>query len=109
MRWRVNVNVQVQVVGNCSVSAPSTLACGTPAPAAIDQPHDDGQVTLTCNRGAAPLVAVSNGNNFGTTRNMANGGNLVAYAVKQSTISGTDYTNCPAFGGGSAWELPQTG
>ena len=69
-----------------------------------------GQVTLTCNRGAVPLLAVNNGNNFTTTRRMANGGAtaFVDYVVKQPTISGTNYTVCPAYGAGTVWTSAST-
>jgi spore coat protein U-like protein len=100
---QVNVNVQVQVQGNCNVSAPIDADFGLQGPLVSTNLPATGQVTLTCNRGAAPLVAVSNGNNFSGTRRMANGANFVPYAVKQPTITGTNYTVCPAFGGGSAF------
>ena len=68
---QVNVNVQVQVVGNCSVSAPSNANFGSQAPLASTNYTATGSVTLTCNRGAAPLVTVSNGANpTGSTRRM---------------------------------------
>ncbi len=58
----VNVNVQVTVQGNCSVSAPTQRQISVPStPTSVDCDHCRRLVTLTCNRGAAPLVAVSNG------------------------------------------------
>jgi spore coat protein U-like protein len=99
---QVNVNVQVQVVGNCNVSAPVDASFGSQNPLALTNLTTTGSVTLTCNRGALPLVAVGPGNNFSGTRQMANGTNLVGYAIKQPTISGTNnYTVCPAYGAGA--------
>ena len=105
-----NVQVQVQVQGNCIVTAPSNANFGLQGPVASTNLTATGQVTLTCNRGAAPVLAVNDGNNFSVTRRMANGGAtaFVAYAVKQPTISGTDYTVCPAFGAGTAWTSATT-
>jgi spore coat protein U-like protein len=102
-----NVNVQVQVVGNCSLSAPANANFGSQGPLASTNYTTFGAVTLTCNRGAVPLVAVDNGLHVsGAQRRMSDGGGTpvyVNYNVKQPTISGTDYTVCPAFGGGSAF------
>jgi ABC-type proline/glycine betaine transport system permease subunit len=106
-----NVQVQVQVQGNCTVTAPSNASFGLQGPVASTTLTATGQVTLTCNRGAVPLLAVNNGNNFTTTRRMANGGAtaFVDYAVKQPTISGTNnYTVCPAFGAGTVWTAAST-
>ena len=102
---QVNVNVQVQVVGNCSLSAPANANFGSQGPLASTNYTATGSVTLTCNRGAVPLVAVNNGLNFSGTRRMADAGptNFVGYAIKQPTISGVNFTVCPAFGGGSAF------
>jgi spore coat protein U-like protein len=105
---QVNVNVQVQVNGTCSVSGPPVNAnFGAQAPTALTNLTAPGSVTLTCNRGALPLVSVGPGNNFSGTRRMSNGAVLpatpayVGYAIKQPTISGAnDFTVCPSFGGG---------
>jgi len=102
-----NVQVQVQVQGNCTVSAPANANFGPQTPLATTNLTAEGQVTLRCNAGAAPVLAVNDGGNFLVTRRMSNGAiptpTYVAYAVKQPTISGTDYTVCPAFGAGTAW------
>jgi len=105
-----NVQVQVQVNGNCSVTAPSNATFAPQTPLTATNILAEGQVTLRCNAGAAPVLAVNDGGNFSGTRRMANGGAtaFVAYAVKQPTISGTDYTSCPAFGGGTAWTSATT-
>jgi spore coat protein U-like protein len=102
---QVNVNVQVQVVGTCSLSAPVNANFGSQGPTASMNLTATGSVTLTCNRGAAPVVAVNNGGHFSGTRRMADSGptNYVGYAIKQPTISGTNYTVCPTFGGGSVF------
>ncbi len=106
-----NVQVQVQVQGNCTVTAPSNANFGAQTPLATTNLTTTGQVTLRCNRGAAPVMAVNNGGNFSGTRRMSSGGGsptFVGYAVKQPTISGTDYTVCPAFGAGTAWTSAST-
>jgi len=106
---QVNVNVQVQVNGTCSVSAPLNANFGPQAPTAATNLTTTGSVTLTCNRGALPVVAVGDGNNYSSTRRMSNGAlppatpAYVGYAIKQPALSGTNYTECPAFGGGSVW------
>lgn len=102
---QVNVNVQVQVLGTCSVSAPIDANFGAQSPTGVTNLTTTGSVTLTCNRNALPLVAVGNGNNFSGTRRMSDGTNFVGYAVKQPTISGTNYTTCPAFGAGADFGL----
>lgn len=101
---QVSVEVRVQVNGTCSLSAPSNANFGAQAPTAATNLRATGSVTLTCNRGALPQVAVDNGGYFGTTRRMKDAGtNYVPYMVKLPTASGTNYTVCPAFGGGSDW------
>jgi spore coat protein U-like protein len=98
---QVNVNVQVQVQGTCSLSAPSDANFGAQSPTGATNLTTTGSVTLTCNRGALPLVEVNNGGNFDVLRRMTDGTNFVSYAVMQPTISGTNFTTCPAFGAGS--------
>jgi len=102
---QVNVNVQVQVVGNCSVSVPSNANFGSQGPLTSTSYPATGSVTLTCNRGATPLVAVGPGLNFSGTRRMREGAtaNYVGYLIKQPTLNVADYTTCPALGGGSAF------
>jgi spore coat protein U-like protein len=103
-----NVQVSVQVNGNCTVTAPLNASFAPQAPIAATNIVAEGQVTLRCNAGAAPVLAVNDGGNFSGTRRMSDGTNFVAYAVKQPTISGTNYTVCPAFGGGTAWTSAST-
>ncbi len=68
-----------------------------------------GQVTLRCNAGAAPVLAVNDGGNFSGTRRMIEAAHdFVAYSIKQPTISGADYTACPALGAGTAWTSAST-
>lgn len=106
-----NVQVQVQVQGNCTVTAPANANFGAQTPLVTTNLTVEGQVTLRCNAGAAPVMAVNNGGNFSGTRRMSDGAAtpaFVAYAVKQPTISGTNFTVCPAFGGGTAWTSAST-
>jgi spore coat protein U-like protein len=100
-----SVNVQVTVVGNCTLTAPANANFGSQGPLTSTNYTATGSVTLTCNRGAVPLVAVDDGSNFLLTRRMREGAtaNYVGYAIKQPTISGVNFTTCPAFGGGSAF------
>jgi spore coat protein U-like protein len=105
-----NVQVQVQVVGNCTLSALNDADFGSRGPVASSSYTATGSVTLTCNRGAAPLVAVGDGihvtGGVGGQRRMSDGGGTpvyVNYNIKRPTISGTNYTVCPTFGGGSAF------
>jgi spore coat protein U-like protein len=104
---QVNVNVQVQVVGNCSVSAPAPANFGSQGPLASTNYTANGSVTLTCNRGATPFVAVGDGLHVsGAQRRMSDGGGTpvyVNYNIQKPTISGTDYITCPGFGAGTDW------
>jgi spore coat protein U-like protein len=100
------VVVQVQVNGTCALSAPVDATFGAQSPTGVTNLTTTGSVTLTCNRGALPVVSVGNGNNFSGTRRMAGGTptGYVGYNVKQPTISGTNnYTVCPAFNAGADW------
>lgn len=104
-----NVQVQVQVSGSCSLTAPSNANFGNQTPTAATNLTANGSVTLRCNAGAAPVLAVGNGGNFSATRRMSDGGtNFVAYSVKQPTLSGSDYTVCPGFGAGTDWSAAST-
>ena len=98
-----NVNVQVQVNGSCNLTAPVDANFGAQTPLVATNLTASGAVTLRCNAGALPVLSVGNGNNFSGGRRMTDGTNFVAYSVKQPTISGTNYTVCPAFGGGTDW------
>jgi spore coat protein U-like protein len=102
---QVAVNVSVNVQGSCAVSTPGDAAYGTFAPVAASTNLSwTGSVVLRCNKGATPFVAVSYGNNAsGTQRQMANGTELIGYAIQKPTLAGTNFTTCPAFGAGSAW------
>jgi spore coat protein U-like protein len=104
---QVNMTVQVQVVGNCSVSALSNANFNSQGPLASTNYTANGSVTLTCNRGATPFVSVGNGlDPSGAQRRMSTGGGTplyVNYNVQKPTISGTDYTTCPGFGSGTDW------
>lgn len=106
-----NVQVSVQVSGACSLTAPNNANFGNQTPVASTNLTASGSVTLRCNAGAAPVLAVGDGGNFATTRRMSDGGtpaNFVAYSVKQPTLSGSDYTVCPAFGAGTDWSAAST-
>ena len=94
-----------------AAEVPSRDTFGAQTPLVATNLTVEGQVTLRCNAGAAPVLAVNDGANFSGTRRMSDGGGTpkyVAYAVKQPTISGTDFTTCPAFGAGTAWTSAHT-
>ena len=74
-----NVQVSVQVNGNCTVTAPSNATFAPQAPLVPTTVLAEGQVTLRCNAGAAPVLAVNDGGNFSGTRRMINGTTFVAY------------------------------
>lgn len=100
------VTVSVNVQGSCAVSTPSDAALGNYTPAAASNNVTwTGSVVLRCNKGATPFVAVSYGNNaVGTQRQMKTAGtDLIAYSIQKPTLAGTNFTTCPAFGGGTAW------
>ena len=102
---QVAVNVSVNVQGSCAVSTPGDAAYGNFAPVAASTNLSwTGSVVLRCNKGATPFVAVSYGNNAsGTQRRMANGTELIGYAIQKPSLAGTDFSTCPTFGAGSAW------
>jgi spore coat protein U-like protein len=48
-------------------------------------------LAVKCNRGFAPTIAIDNGQNFGATRRMANGSDLLGYTLQlRSGISSGD-------------------
>jgi spore coat protein U-like protein len=103
---QVPVTVSVNVQGSCAVSTPTNAAYGAFTPAAASTNLDwTGSVVLRCNKGATPFVAVSYGNNaVGTQRQMKTAGtDLIAYSIQKPSLSGTNFTTCPAFGAGTAW------
>lgn len=104
-----NVQVSVQVNGNCTVTVPVDGVFPAQAPTSAVNILAEGQVTLRCNAGAAPVLAVNDGGNFSGTRRMSNGAaTFVPYTVKQPTISGVNYTVCPAHGAGTDWTAAST-
>jgi hypothetical protein len=69
-------------------------------------------VTLRCNKGATPFVAVNPGQHAVTGQRYmlnANAVDTLAYAIKKPTISGSAFTTCPAFGAGTDWTDTGTG
>jgi spore coat protein U-like protein len=96
-----NVQVTATVNSNCRVTAPSAVGFGIVDvnPAAATSVAAAGQVTVTCNKGAAVALTVDNG--LHGTWNMLNGSNadVLAYTLKMPT----NFTTCPAAGAGSNW------
>lgn len=96
-----NVQVTATVNSNCRVTAPSAVAFSVVDvnPAAATTVAAAGQVTVTCNKGAAVAVTVDNG--LHGVWNMLNGSNAdtLAYTLKMPTT----FTTCPAAGAGSNW------
>jgi len=97
----VDVNITATVVATCNITKTSDVAFST----TIDSTATAtllaaGEVRLTCNKGAAPQVTISNGANFsGGTRRMGNGTDFLSYTLKQPTT----FTTCPAAGAGTDW------
>jgi spore coat protein U-like protein len=102
----VNVTVSVTVQSACSALTSTQQAnFGTHTPTASTPVTAEGIVTLTCNRGAAPLISVSTGANptVGGVRRMLNGvANLISYDIRQPTLSGGEYTSCAI--GNTLWD-----
>jgi spore coat protein U-like protein len=109
---QVAVNVSVNVQGSCAVSAPVDAARGNFTPTQTSQTIAwTGAVTLRCNAGASPQVAVNLGQNAGagTQRFMVKGSDQLAYAIYKPTLNGTDFTTCPAAGvAGTPWGFAGT-
>jgi spore coat protein U-like protein len=103
---QVPVTVSVNVQGSCAVSTPTNAVYGNfTSFAASTTVAWQGSVVLRCNKNATPFVAVNYGNNAdGTQRRMQSAsGDLIGYSILKPTISGTDFTTCPAIGAGSVW------
>ena len=96
-----NVPVTATVNSNCRVTAPSAVAFGVVDvnPAVATPVAAAGQVTVTCNKGAAVAVTVDNGLH-GTWR-MLNGAN--SDTLTYTLVMPTTFTTCPAAGSGSNW------
>jgi spore coat protein U-like protein len=100
----VNVNVSATVVATCRLAKVADVAFSTTIdPTATATLLAEGQVTLTCNKGAAPQLTIGDGLNFATVRNMkaATSTDLIAYSLKQPT--GATLATCPAAGAGTDW------
>ena len=102
----VNVTVSVNVQSTCSaLTATQQANFGTHTPTAVTAVTAEGIVTLTCNRGAAPLVSVSTGANptGGGVRRMLNGAaNYISYDIRQPTLAAGEYTSCAI--GNTLWD-----
>ena len=101
----VNVTVSVNVQSTCSaLTATQQANFGTYTPTAVTAVTAEGIVTLTCNRGAAPLVSVSTGANpSGGVRRMLNGGaNFISYDIRQPALAAGEYTSCAI--GNTLWD-----
>lgn len=100
----VNVNVSATVVATCRLAKVADVGFSTTIdPTATATLLAEGQITLTCNKGAAPQLTIGNGLNFATQRNMKAGAStdLLAYSLKQPT--GLAFATCPAAGAGTDW------
>ena len=81
-----NLTVNATVIPNCLVDASSALAFGNYDPISANQsgvPLDKTtDVTVTCTNGiVGAVLAAGNGANFGATRNLAKGADLLPYAI----------------------------
>lgn len=100
----VNVNVTATVVATCTITKTSDVAFPTDIdPTATATLLAEGQVRLTCNKGAAPQLTIGNGNNVSVgVRRMAKGSDFLSYSLKQPT----NFTTCPTAGAGTDWIGP---
>lgn len=95
---------------SCTVAA-SDLDFGTSGAVGTAAVTGSAGITVTCNPGAAWTLSLDNGANFGTTRNMTDGANLVPYGLFTDTTYATAYTTDTGTGSGSSTvygEIPAT-
>jgi spore coat protein U-like protein len=98
----IDVNVTATVVATCTITKTSDVAFSTTIdPTATATLLAQGEVRLTCNKGAAPQVTIDNGKNIsaGVRRMIKGGTDFLSYSLKQPT----GFTSCPAAGVGTDW------
>jgi spore coat protein U-like protein len=105
-----NVSVTVTVQGTCTLATAGNASQTVRPTTTMNLASSlQGSVTLTCNRGAAPILSVGEGNHFSGTRRLSDGAvapatpTFIGYAIKQPTIDNSNYTVCPAHGAGTDW------
>jgi spore coat protein U-like protein len=90
-----NLAVNATVTRSCTI-APATLAFGNYDPAS-GVGLTSQALTVKCNQGFAPTIAIGNGANFGAgSRRMANGSDFLAYALTLRANGLTGDTVTPA-------------
>lgn len=95
----VDVNVTATVNAVCQMVKNSDVAFGTVDVLATATLLAEGQVTLTCNKGAAPTMSITT-----ATRQMTNGTDNLNYVIKQPTA----FTTCPGANLGTDWTSVST-
>jgi spore coat protein U-like protein len=95
----VNVDVTATVNAVCQIVKNTDVAFGTVDVLATATLLAEGQVTLTCNKGAAPVMSITT-----ATRQMSNGTDSLNYVIKQPTT----FTTCPAANAGTDWTNAST-
>jgi spore coat protein U-like protein len=110
-----DVSVTVTVQGTCTLATAGNASQTVQPTTTMNLAASlQGSVTLTCNRGAAPVLSVGDGNSFSVTRRLSDGAvapatpTFVGYAIKQPTIDGSNFTICPAHGAGTDWNSVTT-
>jgi spore coat protein U-like protein len=83
-----NMTVQATVVANCTITANSLLWSSFDT---VTGQGADATTTLSiaCTKGATPTVQMGSGLHAGTTRNMQNGSDLLAYDIYTSSTFDT--------------------
>lgn len=92
----VNVDVTATVNAVCQIVKNTDVAFGTVDVAAADTLLAEGQVTLTCNKGAAPVMSITT-----ATRQMTNGTDNLNYVIRQPLAG---FITCPAANAGTVWD-----
>jgi spore coat protein U-like protein len=91
----VNVNVTATVNAACQIVKNSDVAFGNVDVLATATLLAAGEVTLTCNKGAAPVMSITT-----ATRQMASAGGTLNYVIKQPEAG---FITCPGANAGTNW------
>ncbi|MBY0502035.1 MAG: spore coat U domain-containing protein [Alphaproteobacteria bacterium] len=104
-----NMNVKVNVVGHCTISATDFLFedyDGTGGQALIQSPQTP--ITVTCANGVGYTIGASAGSGSFTTRTMKNGANSINYNLYTDNGYATVWNNSTQLVNGNGNGSPQT-
>jgi len=100
-----NMDVTAEVVANCTIGVTSLdfgsydpIVANASSGADVDS---TSTITTTCTKDASITTSIDNGDNFSTTRRMANGGSFLSYGLYRTDYS-TAWTNLVGAGTGAA-------